>query len=236
MVAPAIPPHFASDGSGRIADVIRATLARCGHSVRFTIVPFGRHWHDYDEVPEYDALATAEAEQVFTGYSTKPFMHLQDGATVLADSDLAEIAGPQDLVGRRVVAFPSADKILGIEDLVPRFAEFRFRSDRFDQVRPLLAGRADAVLADGLITAHFLQLLRARKEQGLEPDIDPAKPVAFRRIFAKGSQRLYFKESAIRDDFDRCFAELDAAGEVDRIAGAYVDRYRDIVHDQYPAK
>ena len=43
IIAPNIPPHFDEQGNGRIGDVIAATLKACGHTVSFTMVPFGRH-------------------------------------------------------------------------------------------------------------------------------------------------------------------------------------------------
>jgi polar amino acid transport system substrate-binding protein len=234
MIAPDIPPHFNADGTGRIGDVIRIALARCGHSVRFVVVPFGRHWKDYVDNSAHDALATAEADQEFPGHSTKPFIHLQDGATVIAGSGLAAITTADQLAGRRVVAFPAADKILGITAIVPRFGSFSMRSDRYDQIRPLFAGRADAVLADGLITAHFIQVLRERARAGQEPDIDVNRTVVFRKIFTPGPQRLYFRDRTIAADFDRCVEEMMAGGDVERIIKPYVDRYRAILGDQYP--
>jgi len=233
MIAPEIPPHFDKAGNGRIADVVRAALGRCGHQVRFTIVPFGRHWKDYADSPgSFDGMATAEADQTFPGHSTKPFMHLQDGATVTPA--LAAVSSVPDLKGLRVVAFPAADKILGIEAAVPTFKSFSMRSDRFDQLRPLLAGRADAILADGLITAHFIAVLRGRAAGGNEPSIDTATRVVFRKIFEAGPQRLYFRDPAVAAGFDRCVDELRASGELVRIAKPYVDRFRDILGDQYP--
>jgi hypothetical protein len=234
MIAPNMPPHFDASGRGRIADVVRAGLDRCGHAVKFTMVPFGRHWKDYADNPAFDGLATAEADQIFPGHTTRPFMHLQDGATVLSDEGLAHITRVDELRGRRVVAFPAADKILGIEAHVPEFRSFSMRAERFDQIRPLLARRADAILADGLITAHFIKLIRDRARVGQEPDISPERAVVFRRIFAVGPQRLYFRERSIAEGFDRCFSELRDSGEVERIAKPYVDRYRDILADQYP--
>lgn len=234
MIAPNIPPHFGADGRGRIGDVVRAVLERCGHGVRFTMVPFGRHWKDYGDNDAFDGLATAEADQRFPGYTTKPFMHLQDGATVVAGRGLDAITSVDRLGGKRVVAFPNADKILGIEKTVPSLKNFSMRADRFDQIRPLFADRADAVLADGLITAHFIGILRDRYAAGMEPDIDPARPVVFRKIFAPGPQRLYFRDPAVARDFDRCAREMSAEGGIERIAKPYVDRYRDILGDQYP--
>ncbi len=235
MIAPDIPPHFDKEGRGRIADVVKAALGRCGHVVHFTIVPFGRHWKDYADNESFDGLATAEADQTFPGHSTKPFMHLQDGAMVLTGRGLQDINSVGQLKGMRVVAFPAADKILGIEAQVPQFKSFSMRAERFDQLRPLFAGRADAVLADGLITAHFIVVLRDRAKAGSEPNIDPSTPVLFRKVFASGPQRLYFRDPAIAAEFDRCVAELRAGGELLRIAKPYVDRFRDILGDQYPA-
>jgi polar amino acid transport system substrate-binding protein len=234
FVAPLIPPHFQEDGGGRIGDVIKAVLLECGHSARFTMVPFGRHWKEYEDGPSFTALATAEADQTFAGFSTAPFMRLQDGATVLAGGRYGGITAVPELHGASVVAFPNARTILGIEGEVARFASYVERSNRFDQLRPLFAGRTDAILADGLITAHFVGVMRQHAAEGKEVDIDPAKPLVFRRIFAAGPQRLYFREAPLARDFDRCFRVLLDRGDVARIAKPHVDRYRAIVGDQYP--
>ena len=234
MIAPNIPPHFDAQGNGRIGDVIAATLKACGHTVSFTMVPFGRHWKDYVDNEGFDGLATAEADQTFPGYTTKPFMHLQDGAMVLAGTGLEQIISVEELHGKRIVAFPNADEILGIEASVPQFKSFKMRANRFDQIRPLFSGRTDAILADGLITANFIQILRNNAKAGQEPDVDPALPVVFRKIFGAGSQRLYFRDEGTTRDFDRCFEELMASGEIERITKPYVDRYREVLGDQYP--
>ena len=235
MVAPLIPPHFDEQGRGRIGDIISTVTKYCGHSVTFRMVPFGRHWADYKE-HNFAALATAEADQEFPGYTTKPFIHLQDGASVIEGSGLENAIGVESFAGKRIISFPGAQKILGIEHLIPTFASFKNQAKRFDQIRPLLAGRADAIFADGLITAYFLRLVRQRGEAGQEPDVDTTIRTKFRRIFAKGPQRLYFRDKALAEDFDRCHMELEATGELDRIAKPYVERYRSIVGDQYPVR
>ncbi len=234
MIAPEIPPHFDASGKGRIGDVISAALRNCGHTVRFTTVPFGRHWQDYKDFEHFDGLATAEADQTFPGYSTIPFIHLQDGATVTEESGLSDITSVQQLAGYHVVAFPNADKILGLQANMPKFKSFRMRANRFDQLRPILAGRADAILADGLITAHFLQILRDRANTGKEPYIAPGKKVFFRKIFNRGPQRLYFRDKTIANDFDRCVSELIDTHEIENITKPYVDKFRSILSDQYP--
>ncbi len=111
---------------------------------------------------------------------------------------------------------------------------FTMVSDRFDQLRPLLAGRSDVVLADGLITAHFIHQLKERIEAGKEPHIQWS-PVVYRRIFAKGPQRLYFRDKTVSEDFDRCYKILEERGEVERITKPYLEKYRAILKDQYPS-
>ena len=234
MIAPDIPPQFDKSGRGRIADVVSAALERCGHTVRFTVVPFGRHWKDYADDASFDGLATAESDQTFPGHSTKPFIRLQDGATVRGGGGLETITSASQLIGKRVTAFPAADKILSIESLTGQFKSFSMRADRFDQLRPLFADRADAVLADGLITSYFIALLRERARSGMEASINPDAAVVFRRIFPSGPQRLYFRDAALAADFDRCVDDLRASGQLLRIVTPYVARFRDILSDQYP--
>ena len=237
MIAPEIPPHFDVQGRGRIGDVISAVLTRCGHQVKFTVVPFGRHWHDYKGKKQYDGLATAEANQIFPGYTTKPFINLQDGATVLAArKELKNIKAISALAGKHIVSFPSAPEILGIKHLLSKFKSFQEQTERVDQIRLLMSGRVDAILADGLITAHFIKNLRQRAANGLEPDIDVTKDVLFRRIFKQGPQRLYFRDQTIAEAFDRSYDEMNSSGEIERIAKKFIDAYRDIVKDQYPIK
>jgi polar amino acid transport system substrate-binding protein len=234
MVAPIIPPHFDEQGKGRIGDVIKAALAKCGYQLRFTMVPFGRHWKEYRDSSDLDALATAEADQTFPGFSTLPFMNLQDGATVMATKGLQGIGSVAELQGKHVVAFPDARQILGIDGDVAAFASYAERSNRFDQLRPLFTDRVDAILADGLITAHFIGVLKDNARAGKEPGIDPSRQPVFRKIFQQGPQRLYFRDAAVTKEFDRCFMQVQTEGEVERLAKPYIERYRSIVGDQYP--
>ena len=234
FVAPDIPPHFEPGEKGRIGEPLALALAQCGHRARLELLPFGRHWKTYAEDARYDALATAEGDQRFPGFSTEPFMHLQDGATVLVHGGMGEVGNVSELEGKRVIAFPDARKILGIDALVPRFASYIELGDRYDQLRPLFAGRIDAVLADGLITARFINGMRADAQREKAVGIDPAIEVRFRRLFAPGPQRLYFRAEPMARDFDRCWKALVATGEAARIAEKYIQPYRSILADQYP--
>ena len=233
MIAPLIPPHFDKNGNGRIGDVIKRVMSDCGYKLRFEMVPFGRHWKDYRDFEKYDGLATAEGKQTFKGFSTIPFHHLQDGAIVLKYSDLKNIKSITDLKGKNVIAFPNADRILGIEKHVPSFNRFSMRPDRMDQIRPLLKKRADVILADGLITAHYLSKVKIRILEGDEPDLKWS-PVLYRKIFKKGPQRLFFKKKKVTEDFNKCFRKLKSSGMLEAITRPYIEMYRNVLKDQYP--
>ena len=234
IVVPYLPPQFLQDGSGRAGDVVQATLNRCGHAVRFTSVPFGRHWRRYRNEPTFDGLGTAEGDQTFPGFSTKPFIRFQDGATTLKGSGFDAFTNVQQFHGSRIGTFIDAEKILGIEDSVPKFSAFQQRTNRFDLIRPLFAGRIDAIFGDGLITEYFIELLKNNSQAGIEIDIYDGKMSSFRKIFNPVSQRLYFRDEAIADDFDRCYQILLDSGEIEQITNPYVDQFRHQLGDQYP--
>ena len=79
-----------------------------------------------------------------------------------------------------------------------------------------------------------MRVLRENAEAGQEPDVDAMRPVVFRKIFAVGPQRLYFRYESVTRDFDRCFQKLLESDEVERIAKPYVDQFREVLGDQYP--
>ena len=234
IVVPYLPPQFLHDGSGRAGDVVQATLKSCGHAVRFTSVPYGRHWQRYRNEPKFDGLGTAEGDHTFPGFSTKPFIRFQDGATTLKGSGFDTFTNVQQFHGSRIGTFIDAERILGIDVSVPKFSAFQQRTNRFDLIRPLFAGRIDAIFGDGLITEYFIELLKEKSQSGIEIDIYDGKMSSFRKIFNPVPQILYFRDEAISDDFDRCYQKLLDSGEIERITKPYVDQYRHQLRDQYP--
>lgn len=235
MIGPNIPPQIDENGRGRIGDVIKASLLNCGHTVRFTIVPFGRHQQEYMENPAYDGLAIADTDrQDLPGYATVPFHHLQYGALVLANSDLNKIDAIEALHDKRVLVSLKADRLPGITEQVAKFSTFVEHHYNFDKIRLLLSGRTDAILGDGLVMADAFAQIRERTQLGQEPYIDPSVSIVFRKLFPRSPQQLYFRDQSITEAFNGCYKHLLQQGLIDKITRPYVEKHRAVLNDQYP--
>lgn len=232
IVAPELPPMFHPDGTGRDALIIRETLGACGHSVRFRIVPMGRHWGDYG-TGAADGVAVVPPGMRLPGWESDVYARYQNGASVLASSGL-KVGSLADLVGKRVVTFAGGTEILpGLREIADRFADLRERADQMVHSNLLFAGRVDAVLGDGLIFAEYNRQLRDRSAAGQHLPFDPAQSVVFTAIFPPSPYTMVFRNERLRDDFNRCLAVLSVTGRIDDIARAAVEPYRDTVGNRY---
>ncbi|MCG5241561.1 substrate-binding periplasmic protein [Azospirillum doebereinerae] len=232
VLVPELPPMVASDGTGREASIIGETLALCGHKAEFKIVPFGRHWIDYRDGAAVDAVATVPTDMPLPGSRSVPYIRYQNGASVLKAGGLA-VASLADLAGKRVITFSGAPDVLpGLREAIPSFADFRERADQMVHSNLLFAGRVDAVLADGLIFAEYNRQLQEKAKNGGLP-FDPRQDVVFTAIFPPTLYTMMFREAALREEFDRCYADLVKSGRVDAINRDFVSRYYSTVGDRY---
>jgi hypothetical protein len=162
------------------------------------------------------------------GHDSVAYVGFQNGASVIADGR-TRIEGRGDLAGKSAVTFMGGVDILGLRD-VP-FQRITEQADQEIHSNLLFLHRVDVILADGLMVAEYSRRLRARPErpQGL----DPTQPVQFRAIFPGTPYHMVFRRQAMQQRFDRCYADLDAAGRIADINRRYVERYRDTVGNQY---
>lgn len=231
VLAGELPPMMTAEGTGREAAIIRATLEACGHSVRFRVVPFTRHWKSF-EAGQGDAVATVPAGLPLPGARTGTYIHYQNGVSYLARTRAA--TSLTDLAGTVVVAFAGASGIVpGLQEAVPRFRRYREVTNQLLQSRLLFVGRTDYVIGDGLIFAEYNRQLRERVVAGDALGFDPGQPVVFSAIFEPTPYGLVFRDPALAGAFDRCFAALSAQGRVDAINQSFVEPYRSVVGDQY---
>ena len=228
-----IPPHMTQDGKGREAEIISATLESCGYRAKFIVQPFTRHWDKYKNDTTIDAVATVPAGLDLPGAkSTTTYVNYHNGALILGARGLT----PQnldDLSGLNVVAFAGANSILaGLKAAQARFKSYRETSDQLAQSRLLLSQRADAVIGDGMIFAEYLAQLQAQnKKKNLR--FDPNQSVRFSAIFTPSPYHMVFRDPALQQDFDRCYAKLKETGKIDAINRAYVARYRATIGNAY---
>jgi len=232
ILAPTLPPNFNDDGSGREAEIIRETLKLGGHGVNFQLVPFTRNWAEF-KAGTGDAVATVPAGNGLGGQPSVDYIRYQNGASVLAASGLS-VAKLDDLAGHSAVTFAGGKEILpGLKAFEPKLGSLREQTEQLIHSNLLFAKRVDAVLGDGIIFAEYNRQLQEQRRSGKELGFDPTQPVSFSAIFPPTPYHLEFRDPAVRDDFNRAFAQLTADGTIDRINRQWIERYRATVHQQY---
>lgn len=233
ILTPELPPMMTADGKGREASIVSESLARCGHTAAFRVVPMGRHWIDFRDGGIGDAVTTVPLGMDMPGARSVPYILYQNGASVLKKSGL-RISSLADLKGMRVISFVGAVDVLpGLREAIPQFSDFRERADQIIHSNLLFAERVDAVLADGLIFAEHNRQLMEKIKNGGSLSFDPRQEVVFMAIFPPTPYALMFRDPAVRDDFNRCFGELDASGRIAKINRDAVAPYISTVGNQY---
>ncbi|MDX1738970.1 MAG: transporter substrate-binding domain-containing protein, partial [Alphaproteobacteria bacterium] len=166
------------------------------------------------------------------GFVSVPYVKFHNGVSVLSSSGM-QPGSLSDLGGKKVVAFAGADSILpGVADAKSSMKSYTEKSDQLSQSRLLFAGRADAVLGDGLIFAEYNAQLREEAKNKKLP-FDPNQEVSFYAIFDPTPYTMVFRSDDIQKDFDRCYGELKANGTIEAINTKYVDMHRDVVGTEY---
>lgn len=228
IAAPILPPHVTEAGEGREVSVIRESLEACGHTARFETFPFGTHWKRYRKQDGFDAVTTAPARMDLPGATSDSYIEYQNGVSFLEKRDLS-IDSVADLEGLDIVTFQDGLSILGLEDQREAFGKVREIADQEVHSRVLFGERVDVVLSDGLIFAAFNEKLRTERNVAF----DIGQPVRFKAVVPPVAYRMAFRDPEIRNDFNRCFAELRDTGRIEAINKDYIARYRDVVGDQY---
>jgi polar amino acid transport system substrate-binding protein len=224
VMAGDLPPMVQKDGTGREAEIISAVLGHCGHTAKFTVQPFTRHWQSFEK-GSGDAVAT-----VPVGMQTQSYISYQNGVSYLTSSD-HEASALSDLEGWNIVAFEGASNIIpGLGGGTSAFKSYREMADQKTQSKLLYGKRVDGILGDGMLFAEFARQLR---EGGASSGVDASQSIEFRAIFDPSPYAMSFRDPALAADFDRCFAELDAAGTIAEINTKWTDKYRDALEGNY---
>lgn len=222
-----LPPHMDEAGEGRDADILRAVIADCmGERMRLAVAPFTRHWTEYVD-KQRDAVNTVPAGLKLPGHRSAGYITYQNGAAVLASAK--PVATLADLAGRSAVTFADGTDILGLKDV--RFSRLVEQADQEIHANLLFTRRVDVVLADGMIVAEYNRRLRDRKSA--QPQIDAEQAVNFTAIFPPTVYHMMFREQALQQRFDQCFARQEAEGRIAAINHRYGDRYRDTIGRNY---
>lgn len=224
-----LPPMSFEDGTGREAEIITHVMARCDMTVTFNVQPFTRHWKAY-EAGQGDAVATVPAGMPIDGAPSNVYIQFQNGVSALEDRGL-DFAELDDLAGHSVIGFMGASTILpGLAEASTSFGRYEEVADQIRQSRMVFAGRADAVIGDGMI---FAELNRSLRASGDTPGFDPNQPVRFQAIFAPSDYTMAFRNPDHQASFDQCLSAAQADGSIAAIDAKWVEKYRDSLGSQY---
>lgn len=200
IAAGQIPPYMDADGRGLEADAIEARLSpEASETIEYFVLPFSRHWTSYLQDERFAAVATVPEGMALEGFPSQPYITYQNGIGFRC-ADMPDGAHLDDLTGRKVVAFSGAASVL--DDINRRSGSFlsyvEIANQRVHSER-LIDGRADAVVGDRLIFAHYNAEILA----GMTPEERAAVPeLCFDAIFPETRYHMVFRSESLRDRFD----------------------------------
>ena len=206
------PPWSFKNEQGDIVgiekDIIEKSLTSQGHTVRFQIFGYSRLLNQFSS----QQLDFASPFTGPTGAATLTVTYLpfQDVSVSLKSRGLA-INAIEDLVGKRVVAYQQAHRVLGkrYDELVASQASYKEFASRENQIELLFFNRADAVVGERRILGYI-----AHKNHG--PD-----KISTHRIFPETHYPGAAWDKQVVDDFNAGLKRLRESGEYQKILDLY---------------
>jgi len=192
------PPYIRLETvSGYELELLREVIRRMGHEAVFVFVPNSRI-RALLESGNGDVATlqpvTADEPGVFF---SQPYIRYQN-VVVSRSSDELTIQHPADLVGKAVIAFQSASKVLGADyrDAVLQNKNYQETVDQRAQVEMLLQGRAGAIVLDRNLFTYHQQ--------------NSAMPVAVtvHELFDSTLYRVAFRDPALQRSFDKALLSV----------------------------
>ncbi len=209
-----LPPYGIKESkSGIEVDIIKAALAKKGHTLTVRFVPFGRMGKEFEGGKVTAATPLTPGSGIKAEYSDSHISY-QNVATTLTEKG-QKIGSIADLGNYKVVAFVKADVYLGEEFAKMAKANKNYREvgDQITQNKLLMKGRTDAVVGDIRIFKYYNKQISSQVK---------LKDVTYHEIFSPTVYHVAFKDAAVRDDFNAGLKEIKASGEYDKIIANYV--------------
>jgi polar amino acid transport system substrate-binding protein len=151
------PPYVISqENSGFEVDVARAILADMGHDLSPIYVPFGRTARLLEDNLIDLGLTQNPAHVLDSAILSDPYVVYQNVAVTRAESKF-EINSIEDLRGKSIIAFQTADVVLGeaFRQIVTDQATYMEMARQDRQVDMLMLGHVDVVILDRNIFNYF---------------------------------------------------------------------------------
>jgi len=218
------PYVIREQNNGMEVDTIRMALEAAGHRAIFVYLPNLRLPIAFAE-DAVDGVATNVAydlakDSKCTAYGSDNTVTMQNYAISLERRELV-IPSIEALSAHKVMAFNNAAKYLGpvYAAMVRNNNFYSEHADQSLQVRMLFTGRVDVIVSGKRIFQYWRRKLRA---SSMLESVNLSQPVRYSPIFQPSPRHVAFKDSDLRDDFNRGLSIIKQSGAFDAITEKYV--------------
>ncbi|MFD2265280.1 substrate-binding periplasmic protein [Lacibacterium aquatile] len=195
-------------------ELIQAALAKKGHTLKVTILPFARLVATFNENKELEAAAPVLPSFNIPGTLSEPFITYTNVGLSLEKTKLS-VSTMADLSNVRVIAFQNARSALGPDfaAAVEKGGKYREEALQQLQLKALFNDRADLVVGERRILKYFIQ--------DPETGVDSTLKTVEHPLFNPVHYSVVFRDPALAADFNAGLAALKASGEYDAIVKKY---------------
>jgi len=202
-----------NENMGIQLEVIKAAFATEKREVKFLHLPLSRSFASIEKWHS-DGTITLPSNYERAGvYLSSPYINYHNVLVTLSEEE-HRLDNVNDLVGKKIVAFQTAQNFLGPEYAyaVARAQDYREMADQGKQVEMLFARRAEVLVLDISIFKYFL-LKNHDEKYNL--------PYKIHSIFPQANYSAGFKSQLIRDEFERGLKAIKADGTYQKIIDKY---------------
>ena len=216
-----LQPYFIPiTDTGLAFETIEAAFGTQGLTVRPALINSRENFERWDRILSgdrgIDCAALLTEPQTRGWYSVDDAYAFHDHAFTLAARGL-EIDRVDDLSGKTVIAYLGASGLLG-----PEFREVSAQNPRYReignhraQVKLLLAGRVDVIIADRLLTRWYLEHLRTDSGQSMD--------VTFHDLFPPSPGKFACHSRELIDAYSAGLEAIRASGKLESIRSSYLE-------------
>lgn len=195
-------------------DLITEIFAVENQVVNFIHAPLARSFSSVDKWHSDGTItlpSTYKKENVFI---SDPYISYQNVAVTLTEDNLT-IAQLEDLSGKHIIAFQTAEHFLGDDysQAVKKAADYQEMADQLKQIELLFFKRTQVLILDINILKHFLFN---------NQELTANKPYKIHRLFKPRVYGAGFKSKAVRDQFNRGLAVIKANGKYQEVLDKYL--------------
>jgi polar amino acid transport system substrate-binding protein len=207
-------PYFLPyEGRGLIFDVVREAFAVRGYTVAPIYISQRQNRIILAKSPQVDC-ATLQPEQASKVWHTIKGIALHDYAVSLAAKRL-RIERLEDLRGKSIIAYVGAREFLGpaFQAVVKDSARYREIRNHRTQVKLLLKGRVDVIIADKPLVQWYLRYLEQEDRVRI--------PVAYHNLFKPVRFNFACRHKHLIDELLLGWEELRKTKVLDQIISRY---------------